>query len=169
MKAHNGYLPNPTASLLSQHIFSSLLPLSLPLHPKRWRRSLFVRSPGIGFDSAGGFSRQGARSPFCFPPAYETDFRSSTSSRPPMMLPDCVYKSCRLFAATTGSFHLRTLFLVASSNLAIIQSPLEALPKYGKGCTITLKCVSNVRGLPYEIAKTWRRSCDFHGTPIPRY
>ena len=87
------------------------------------------------------------------------------------MFPDCVYTSCRPFAAATGSFHLRTSFLVASSNLAIIQSPPEALPKYGKGCTIIPKCVSNVRGSPYETARTSRRSATciayrFHVTEL---
>ena len=84
--------------------------------------------------------------------------RPSPSSRPLTMSPDCVYTSCKPSAATTASCRLRTLLLVASPKLAIIRSPLEASPMYGKGCTIKPKCVSNARGSTHEIARTLKRS-----------
>ena len=58
--ASDGYFSNPTTPLLTQNFFSRLLPLSTLLDPKRPRRQLSVRSPGIGIDSTGRFPRQGA-------------------------------------------------------------------------------------------------------------
>ena len=84
--------------------------------------------------------------------------RPSPSSRPLTMSPDCVCTSCKPSAATTASSHPRTLLLVASPELVITHSPLEALPMYGKGFTITPKCASNVRGSRYGIVRTSKRS-----------
>src|ERR1700753_86174 len=88
--------------------------------------------------------------PFALSSLWNRLYRPSPSSRPRTMFPDCVCSSCGPFVATAGSYHLRTLFLVASPSLAITQWPLETLVKYGKGNTIAPRCVSNVRGSPCE-------------------
>ena len=59
-----------------------------------------------------------------------------------------VYTSYKQSAATAGSCHLRTLFLVALSGLETTQSPPQIFPTCGKAPTTALKCASNTRESP---------------------
>ena len=61
------------------------------------------------------------------------------------MFPDDVYTSCKPSAATAWSYHLRTLFPAALSELAITRLPLQIFPTCGKAHTTPPKCASKTR------------------------
>ena len=145
--AHDEYSPTSATSLLVQHFFSRVFSLPRQLDPKRRRRSLFIESPGIGVDSSGRLSRRGVYSPLILLPSNlpKRLCRSSGSSLSLKTFPDDVYTSYKISAATAGSYHLRTLFLVVLSKLVITQSLLQIFHMCGKASTTTSKCVSNTR------------------------
>ena len=144
------YSPTSAAFLLVQHSFCRAFSLPRRLDPKRRRGSLFIESPEIGVDSSGRFPRQGACSPLGLPPSSlpKRTCRSAGSSLRLKMFLNDVYTSYKLSVATTGSYHLRTLFLVALSEWTIAQPPLQISPMCGKALFMAPKCVSNPRKSP---------------------